>query len=124
MAKKNKDESAVAAKRPANGVAQPPPSTPAAPVGGAVEIARPADAPALPAPGLTDPRPASSGWIEPVGETVGATVRTVRDLLPSRLPVFLGTTALLVTGLIDPPVALGLGLAFEAFRRWEPATPR
>ena len=113
MAKKNKDEPTVAAKRSANGVA-PPPSTPAAPVGAAVEVSRPA----------SDLPPASSGWIEPVGETVGATVRTVRDLLPSRLPVFLGTTALLVTGLIDPPVALGLGLAFEAFRRWEPATPR
>jgi hypothetical protein len=25
---------------------------------------------------------------------------------------------------IDAPVALGAGLAFEALRRWEPATPR
>ena len=116
MAKKHKDESTTATL-PANGVV-PPPSTPAAPVGAAVEISRPADTV------LPDPRPAASGWIEPVGETGGATVRTVRDLLPSRLPVFLGTTALLVTGLIDPPVALGAGLAFEALRRWEPATPR
>ena len=117
MAKKNKDEPTPVVSRSTNGVV-PPPTTPAAPVGAAVEISRPADAPA------PDPRPASSGWIEPVGETVAVTVRTVRDLLPSRLPVFLGTTALLVTGLIDPPVALGLGLAFEAFRRWEPATAR
>ena len=116
MAKKHKDEPA-AANRSTNGVV-PPPATPAAPIGAAVEISRPADAPAL------HPGPASSGWVEPVGETVAATVRTVRDLLPARLPVFLGTTALLVTGLIDPPVALGLGLAFEALRRWEPATPR
>ncbi|MFC5061883.1 hypothetical protein [Actinomycetospora atypica] len=115
MAKKHKDETVAAAKHPTN-AGTPPPTTPAAPVGAAVEISRPVDVP--------NAHPASSGWVEPVGETLAVTVRTVRDLLPSRLPVFLGTTALLVTGLIDPPVALGLGLAFEAVRRWEPATPR
>ncbi|WP_018333369.1 hypothetical protein [Actinomycetospora chiangmaiensis] len=116
MAKKQKDEPTAAAKRSADGDVLPPPTTPAAPVGAAVEIARPA--------GVSVSRPASSGWIEPVGETVATTLRTVRDLLPSRLPVFLGTTALLVAGVIDAPAALGVGLAFEALRRWEPATAR
>ena len=115
MAKKQKDEPVGSATRPTNGVT-PPPSTPAAPAGAAVEISRTAD--------TAGAQPASSGWIEPVGGTLAVTVRTVRDLLPSRLPVFLGTTALLVVGVIDAPVALGAGLAFEAFRRWEPATPR
>jgi hypothetical protein len=111
MAKKFEDGPTV-------GTEQPPPSTPAAPVGSAVEIARPAAPTALGAG--RDP----SGWIEPVGETVAVTIRTVRGLLPARLPVFLATSALLVTGVIDAPVALGAGLAFEALRRWEPATPR
>lgn len=117
MAKKSKGESTAVVPHATNGV-RPPPATPATPVGAAVEVSRPVDTVA------PEQRPASSGWIEPVGETVAVTVRTVRDLLPSRLPVFLATTALLVVGVIDAPVALGAGLAFEAFRRWEPATPR
>jgi hypothetical protein len=111
MAKKLKDD-------PSAVVEQPPPSTPAAPVGSAVEIARPNGT----APSGTGWAP--SGWIEPAGETVAETIRTVRGLLPSRFPVFLATTALLVTGLIDAPMALGAGLAFEALRRWEPDTSR
>jgi hypothetical protein len=118
MAKKLTDDSTAVAKRPADSVEQPPPSTPAAPVGSAVEIARPNGA------GATGTGRGPTGWIEPVGETVAETIRTVRGLLPSRFPVFLATTALLVTGLIDAPVALGAGLAFEALRRWEPDTSR
>lgn len=115
MAKTNEAESATAVQHSTNGV-EPPPSTPAAPVGAAIETSGPFDTAGL--------QPASSEWIEPVRQTVAVTARTVRDLLPARLPVFLGTTALLVAGLIDAPVALGAGLAFEAFRRWEFATPR
>ena len=63
-----------------------------------------------------------SGWLEPVGDTLVESVQVVRGLLPtSRLPLILASTALVVTGLIDPPVALGAGLAFEALRRWEPS---
>ena len=31
--------------------------------------------------------------------------------------------ALLITGLLDPPAALGLGLAYEALRRWNTDAP-
>lgn len=118
MAKKHKDDTTAVVRYSPSSAEPPPPPTPATPVGAALEISRPADGSA------SGPRPASSGWIESAGETVAVTVRTVRDLMPSRLPVFLATTALLVVGVIDTPVALGAGLAFEAFRRWEPATPR
>lgn len=46
----------------------------------------------------------------------------VRDVLPTRrLPLVLGVGALLVVGVIDPPAALGAGLAYEALRRWSAA---
>jgi hypothetical protein len=52
-------------------------------------------------------------------------VQVVRDVLPSsRLSVYLAGTALVVAGLIDPPLALGAGLAYEALRRWEPRSAR
>ena len=83
---------------------------PATPIGAAPEVA---------------PRPVpngegTAGWAETVSGALISTVQVARDLLPGRIPVFLGTTALIVTGLIDAPVALGAGLALEALRRWEP----
>lgn len=84
------------------------PSVPATPTGAAPEVA--------PAAGARAP-----GWADTVGGALASSVQLVRGALPtSRLPVFLATTALVVTGLVDPPVALGAGLAYEALRRWEP----
>jgi hypothetical protein len=115
MAKKQKDEH-TALVEPAADIAAPP-STAATPVGSAVEIAPRRDA-AL----ASNSGSAGSGWLEPVGDTLVGSVQVLRGLLPeSRLPLFLASTALVVTGLIDPPVALGAGLAFEALRRWEPS---
>jgi hypothetical protein len=65
-------------------------------------------------------RPAE-GWVGTVEGVLTSSVRVARDVLPtSRVPVYLAGAALLVTGLVDPPVALGAGLAYEALRRWEP----
>ena len=84
------------------------PTVPATPTGAAPEVAPAA-------------RPAAPGWGDAVSGTLASSVQVVRDVLPSsRLPVYLAATALLVTGLVDPPVALGAGLAYEALRRWEP----
>ena len=88
------------------------PTVPATPRGAAPEVA--------PAGGGTGP-----GWADAVGGTLASSVQVVRDVLPSsRLPVYLAATALLVAGLVDPPVALGAGLAYEALRRWEPRAAR
>ena len=68
---------------------------------------------------------AGAGWLEPVGDILIGSVQVLRGLLPaSRVPVFLVSSALVVTGLVDPPVALGAGLAIEALRRWEPSARR
>jgi hypothetical protein len=93
------------------------PSVPATPVGSAIEVAPRRGAEVDPPAG-----PAVSGWLEPVGANLTGSVQFLRGLLPSsRVPLFLASTALVVTGLVDPPVALGAGLALEALRRWEPA---
>ena len=87
---------------------RPRPTVPATPTGAAPEVA--------PRGGATAP-----GWTDTVSGAVVSSVQVVRDVLPSsRVPVWLVGTALVVTGLIDAPVALGAGLAFEALRRWEP----
>jgi hypothetical protein len=84
------------------------PTVPATPTGGVPEVA--------PAVAGTD-----QGWADAVGGVAASSVQVVRGVLPSsRLPVYLAGTALLVAGLVDPPVALGVGLAYEALRRWEP----
>jgi hypothetical protein len=89
---------------------------PATPTGAAPEIA-PRHRPAPNGTGGAPPQ----GWADTVEGALTSSVRVVRDVLPaSRLPVYLAGTALLVTGLIDPPIALGAGLAYEALRRWEP----
>jgi hypothetical protein len=88
------------------------PTVPATPTGAAPEVA--------PAAGGT-----GAGWADAVAGTVSSSVQVVRDVLPSsRLSVYLAGTALVVAGLIDPPLALGAGLAYEALRRWEPRSAR
>jgi hypothetical protein len=106
----------MAKKESKNGAAVlesgPRPTVPATPTGGVPEVA--------PAAAGT-----AAGWTDAVGGAVASSVQVVRDVLPpSRLPVYLAATALLVAGLIDPPVALGAGLAYEALRRWEPRAAR
>jgi hypothetical protein len=93
------------------------PTVPATPTGAAPEVA--------PAAGGTAAGRTDAGWTDAVGGAVASSVQVVRNVLPpSRLPVYLAATALLVAGLIDPPVALGAGLAYEALRRWEPRAAR
>lgn len=47
----------------------------------------------------------------------------MRQILPTgRTPVYLGAAALMLVGLVDPPAALGMGLAYEALRRWSAPT--
>lgn len=92
----------------------------ATPTGAAPEVA-PRNRPA--SNGSGGPQP--EGWADTVEGALTSSVRVVRDVLPeSRVPVYLAGTALLVTGLIDPPIALGAGLAYEALRRWEPRAAR
>ena len=55
-----------------------------------------------------------------VGDVVAGTARVVQTVLPNRLPVFLGVGALLLLGVVDPPIALAGGLTYEALRRWTP----
>jgi len=50
-----------------------------------------------------------------------AAVDQVRDRLPTNpVPVYLGITALAVTGLVSWPVAVAAGCGYAAFRHWEP----
>ena len=43
------------------------------------------------------------------------------DFNAAALPAYLGGAALLVLGVVDPPLVLGGVLAYEAIRRWGPA---
>jgi len=56
--------------------------------------------------------------------TVSETARVVQTVLPSRLPAYLGGAALLVLGVVDFPAVAGGALAYEAIRRWAPASRR
>lgn len=55
-----------------------------------------------------------------ISSTVDGAARLTRAVLPSRLPVYLGVSALLVVGAVDAPAAVAGGLAYEALRRWAP----
>lgn len=67
-------------------------------------------------------REAQPGFGEQVVGAVTGAVRTVRDVLPARrLPVYLAGAALAVTGILEAPAVIGLGLGYEALRRWDPA---
>ena len=106
------------------------------------------EAPALGAhherpPSSIDTPPLPGQFKEPAGSTVAGrsatgdgsvvggienaltgTARSVGSLLPNRLPVILGFAALLAVGVLEPPVALAGGLAYEALRRWQLDGPR
>lgn len=88
------------------------------------EVAAPTEVP-VQRTGSAPARPGDRGMTNPaladqlVGGVVGA-AQVVHRVLPNRLPTYLAAGALLVVGVIDPPVALAGGLAYEALRRWTP----
>jgi hypothetical protein len=48
-------------------------------------------------------------------------VQVAQQVMPTRrLPVYLGAAALALVGIVEWPVAVGAGLAWEALRRWGP----
>ena len=81
--------------------------------------------PVSPPPVTPPPPPALDHHQEGVVDTAVATAsevaRFVNAVVPQRLPAYLGGAALLVLGLVDPPLVLGGVLAYEAIRRWGPA---
>lgn len=86
--------------------------------------ASPVTPPPVTPPPVTPP-PASDRHQEGVVDTAVATAsevaRFVNAVVPQRLPAYLGGAALLVLGVVDPPLVLGGVLAYEAIRRWGPA---
>ncbi|WP_328305600.1 hypothetical protein [Actinomycetospora sp. NBC_00405] len=85
----------------------------------------PTASPVTPTPGTPTPPPAHDHHQEGVVDTAVATAsevaRFVNGVVPQRLPAYLGGAALLVLGVVDPPLILGGVLAYEAIRRWGPA---
>jgi hypothetical protein len=65
--------------------------------------------------------PPPAGVVDTAASTASDVARFVHSVVPQRLPAYLGGAALLVFGLVDPPVVLGGVLAYEAIRRWNPA---
>lgn len=63
-------------------------------------------------------RPLPDQLVDGLADAAGV----VRRVLPNRLPAYLVGGALLVVGVIEPPVALAGGLAYEALRRWRPSS--
>lgn len=52
-------------------------------------------------------------------------VQVAQKVLPNhRVPVYLGAAALAMVGILEWPVALGAGIAWEALRRWGPRSDR
>lgn len=89
--------------------------------------ASPTTSPATPSPVTPAPVPApvpdhhQDGVVDTAVATASEVVRFVNAVVPQRLPAYLGGAALLVLGLVDPPLVLGGVLAYEAIRRWGPA---
>ncbi|MDD7917215.1 hypothetical protein, partial [Actinomycetospora callitridis] len=85
----------------------------------------PTASPVTPTPATPAPPPAPDHHREGVVDTAVATAsevaRFVNGVVPQRLPAYLGGAALLVLGVVDPPLVLGGVLAYEAIRRWGPA---
>ena len=83
--------------------------------------------PVTPTPASPAPVPApvpdhhQDGVVDTAVATASEVARFVNAVVPQRLPAYLGGAALLVLGLIDPPLVLGGVLAYEAIRRWGPA---
>ena len=61
------------------------------------------------------------GFADQLADGVARTAGLVHRVLPDRVPTYLGGGALLLVGLIEPPIALAGGLAYEALRRWTPS---
>ena len=61
------------------------------------------------------------GVVDTAVATASEVARFVNAVVPQRLPAYLGGAALLVLGVVDPPLFLGGVLAYEAIRRWGPA---
>ena len=97
----------------------PPTASPASPASPA------APPPVTPSPVTPALPPAHDHHQEGVVDTAVATAsevaRFVNAVVPQRLPAYLGGAALLVLGVVDPPLVLGGVLAYEAIRRWGPA---
>ncbi len=89
--------------------------------------ASPTASPATPSPVTPAPVPAPApdhhqdGVVDTAVATASEVARFVNAVVPQRLPAYLGGAALLVLGLVDPPLVLGGVLAYEAIRRWGPA---
>jgi hypothetical protein len=84
---------------------------------------RPVTLPAV-VPRTAPPLVAPVSMVEGVAELGAATVRAVQAVLPaSRTPLVLLGAGLLVVGVVELPVVVGAGLAYEALRRWQPAPP-
>jgi hypothetical protein len=50
-----------------------------------------------------------------------APLRLLHEYLPARrLPVYLGVVALLVVGVLELPVVVGVAVGYEALRVWTP----
>ena len=81
-------------------------STPASPAG---------------APAPSEAEQEQHGLVDTAVATASDVARLVNSVVPQRLPAYLGGAALLVLGLVDPPLVLGGVLAYEAIRRWGPA---
>ncbi|MDD7939568.1 hypothetical protein PHK61_14185 [Actinomycetospora lutea] len=81
----------------------------------------------LPESAPTDPTPGSRDG-DRVADVLdrglrrgAAAVDQIRDRLPADpVPIYLGITALAVTGLVSWPVAVAAGCGYAAFRHWEP----
>lgn len=76
----------------------------------------------VPAPrGQAAPAP-SRGVTDSVVGVASDAAHVVQRVLPHRTPVYLGGVALLVLGVADLPVVAGGAIAYEALRRWHPAS--
>ncbi len=71
------------------------------------------------------PTPATADFsADDVAEALLVPLRIARRVLPERrTPVVLGVAALTLVGIVDLPVAVGIGLGWEVLRRWTPPEP-
>ena len=91
---------------------------PTPPTASPVTPSPPTSPPVTPAPALDHHQ---EGVVDAAVATASEVARFVNAVVPQRLPAYLGGAALLVLGLVDPPLVLGGVLAYEAIRRWGPA---
>ncbi len=67
----------------------------------------------------------STSTLDQIGRVLNAPVAVARRVLPtSPVPVVLGTSALLVAGVVDLPIAGALGLGYLALRSWRTRAPQ